>query len=219
MTTADSLPLADPTDMVDLHRVFRAALDRAPALMASAATGDPERVALVADYYANVLRLLHAHHDGEDTLLTPKLVERQPQHAELVRSVAAQHLIVLAALEEAETAIARWRQALDAEPAMRATTALETLRSELTLHLDTEERDVLPLAAECINVVEWGELPSRGLQHFDGDKLWLVVGLIRQEMTAAHLADMDAHLPAPVASMWAKEGQALFGDYIARLFE
>lgn len=47
-----------------------------------------------------------------------------------------------------------------------------------------------------MNVAEWGELPSHGMQHFDGDEQWLITGLIRAEMNAEHRARWTLTCPA-----------------------
>jgi hypothetical protein len=61
-----ALPLADTSDMIGLHRVFRTALDAAPSFVGGVAPGDSTRAETVAMYYEDVLQLLHAHHEGED---------------------------------------------------------------------------------------------------------------------------------------------------------
>ena len=42
------------------------------------ASGDAERVALIANYYENILSFLEAHHDGEEHLVFPLLREPTP---------------------------------------------------------------------------------------------------------------------------------------------
>lgn len=179
--------------------------------------GDNGRAALVGDYYANVLRLLHSHHNGEDELVTPKLVERAGADAEVVSRIADQHKPVDALLDTAETTIATWRweptQALSAQLIM----ALAALHTQLSAHLDEEERVVLPIASRHITPEEWGELPGHGLAHFDGDKIWLVLGLIRENMTVEQLAEMDAHMPPPVSEMWNTAGRPAFEEFVGAL--
>ena len=68
-----------------------------------------------------------------------------------------------------------------------------------------------------MNVAEWGELPSHGMAHFDGDKKWLVMGLIREEMSGEHWAVMDAHMPPSAAAMWADTGRIMYAEFMERL--
>ena len=62
-----------------------------------------------------------------------------------------------------------------------------------------------------------GELPGHGMKTFTGDKLWLIIGLIREQMTPSQVAAMDAHMPPPVAQFWATSGQTLYTDFVADL--
>ncbi len=218
MTEMTMPPLADTSDMANLHQVFRDALDSAVPLIGSCDPDDGDHVEMVASYYDNVLRLLHAHHESEDVVMTPRLLERcTPEEAAEVQRVANQHESVLGGLETAERKLAAWRSAPSLDSATVASTALVYLNTDLSAHLDDEERTVVPLAARYIYAPEWGEMPSHGMQHFTGDKLWLVLGLIREQMTPAQIADMDAHMPPPVADFWTGQGEAMFTEYVGKL--
>lgn len=217
MSLTSQLPLADTSDMIRLHRVFREALSSAPRLVGAAPDGDAHRAEHVGSYYDNVFRMLHAHHEGEDALLTPKLVERQPDSAALILRIASQHQDVLAALAAAEAAVQSWRSEPSAARRDDAVTVLAALDVALVPHLDEEEREVLPIAALCINVAEWGELASHGMGAFSGDKPWLVLGLIQEQMTADQVAEMEAHMPPPMAEFWATAGRPMFVQYVGEL--
>lgn len=212
-----SLPLADTSDMIGLHRVFRDALDNAPQYVGSVQDGDGERAELVGSYYAHVLELLHHHHEGEDALLTPRLLERAPEHAELISRIAGQHDSVLGALDDADSAVADWRANPSAEARDAVVGSLAALNAALVPHLDEEEREILPIAAQHINVAEWGELPAEGMKAFRGDKMWLLLALVQEQMTPAQIANMEAHMPPPVADMWNGPGRGLAADYIAQV--
>jgi hemerythrin HHE cation binding domain-containing protein len=209
-------PLADTSDMAQVHRVFREAIASAPAYIVSASVEGRARVDLVASYYLNVLALLHAHHDGEDELIWPKLVERAPDHALEVQRVAAQHGDVSPALDAASAALAGWERAADESSANVAAVAMAELGAVLLKHLDEEEEFIVPLAAQYITAPEWGELPGHALRNFAGDKLWLALGLVREQMRAEQLAMMDEHMPPPVVAMW-REHEADFAGFVTAL--
>ena len=69
---------------------------------------DTSRSAMVGTYYDNVLRLLHAHHGGEDELVWPKLLERCPDEAELVSEVAGQHEVVSKVMDVTMSQLQQW---------------------------------------------------------------------------------------------------------------
>lgn len=216
MTT--TLPMADTRDMIGLHQVFREALASAPVLVEGAAEGDTARAEIVGTYYDNVLRLLHGHHEGEDELMTPRLLDRcTPAEADAVRRIARMHHDVTEDLAAAEAAVAAWRQSASASERDAATDRLGQLDSTLADHLNEEEQVVLPIAAQYLNVAEWGELPAHGMRTFSGDKLWLIIGLVQHQMPAVARANMEAHMPPPVASMWDSPGRRMFTDFMKQL--
>ncbi len=219
MSDAHELPLADTSDMIGLHQVFRDALGAAPTLVAGVAPGDQARADFVANHYVNVLSLLHAHHDGEDELMTPRLLQRCPDQTETISRIASQHASVVDAIAAAEASLAAWQADASQPNRDRAADRLAHLRTDLTPHLDEEEREILPIASSCINVAEWGQLPEHGLKSFTGDKPWLIIGLIQDQMTAEQVAGMQAHMPPPVVDFWLNVGQQLYRDHQAELHD
>jgi hypothetical protein len=197
--------------------VFREALGCAAQIAGSASSDDADRVAVVSSYYANVLALLHAHHEGEDELLWPKLMERAPEQADLVARVSGQHEGVLSWLEAAEARLTEWIAEPNVDRGAALASALATLGAELGLHLDDEERHILPLAADYLTVEEWNELPAHGMRTFSGDKPWLVIGLIQEQMTPEAVAEMEAHMPPPIREFWTDAGRPQFQGFVAQL--
>jgi hypothetical protein len=218
VSIGNSLPLADTSDMADIHAVFRQALSSAPKLVLTVEPGDDVRTEFVASYYDNVLRLLHGHHEGEDELMTPKLLERLPEHAETIQRVGDQHHAVFAAVNDAEDHVAAWRANPTRANRDSAAAALMALDAVLTPHLDEEEDVIVPLAATCINVAEWGALPEHGMQTFTGDKPWLILGLVQEQMEPDKIAEMHAHMPPPVLEFWTTAGKSMFDNYVAELW-
>ena len=217
MTTAPELPMADATAMNRFHRILREALDAAPVLVGSVAADDNDRADLVGSYYANVLNLLHAHHEAEDLTIFPLLVGRLPEHVDVITRVNAEHDAVLGALEPAEQIVAAWREQPSGAARDAAVEALASLRTILVAHLDHEEAEVVPLIALCINVAEWGEMSAVAFQRFSGDKPWLVIGLVQEQMLATENATMEANMPPPVHDFWVGSGRAMFQDFVAEL--
>jgi hypothetical protein len=216
MTTA--LPLADTRDMIGLHRVFREALSAASVLVGQATPGDCARAEVVGTYYDNVLRLLHSHHEGEDELMTPRLLERcTSEEAAVVGRVAAMHDDVTADLAAAEAAVAAWRSSASQADRDTAVSLLVALERTLLGHLDDEERLVLPIAAKYIDVAEWGQLPAHAMRTFTGDKMWLVLGLVQEQMPEHVIATMEANMPPPLLAMWESPGRRMFADFTAQL--
>ena len=206
---------ADTSDMAAVHKVFRSSFASAPAFIESAA-GDDRRQALIADYYSNVLAFLEAHHDGEEALLFPLLIERAPGRRGVVDGAVEQHEQVVTLLAEARTATESWQLKGDVEgPELGR--ALGALDAALSVHLDHEEATVVPLASEYVTAEEWGMLPGHAMATFRGDKIWLIMGLIRENFTPEQRAMMLEHMPPPPRQMWESVGEASFNDMIAEV--
>jgi Hemerythrin HHE cation binding domain len=212
MSESGAAPRPDTTDMFAVHGVFRDTLGAAPTLVGAVGAGEAERVALIANYYENILSFLEAHHDGEEHLVFPLLRERCDGVGALMDEMAEQHHEALALLEQAKTALAAWPGG-DAAAQKATQERLDELCTHLDAHLVEEETKVLPLAGEYLSMEEWGALPGHGMANFHGDKIWLILGLIRERMTDEQRAAMMAHMPPPALEMWTGFGQQAFKEY------
>jgi hemerythrin-like domain-containing protein len=212
MSEHAAAPRPDVEDMYAVHGVFRDALGAAPELVGGIDPGDAERVALIANYYENILSFLEAHHDGEEKLVFPLLQERCAGEGALIDHMGEQHEEALGLLEEAKSSLAAW-PAGDAAAQKATQERLDALRAHLVTHLDEEEEKVLPLAADNLSMEEWGALPGHGLANFHGDKIWLILGLIRERMNDQQRAAMLEHMPPPAVEMWTGFGEQAFKDY------
>ena len=217
MTEVADPARTDTADMLAVHQVFRRALPAAGLLVGGVARGDTARSELVGSFYANILDFLHVHHEGEDLIVTPRLLERAPGAADLVGRVAAQHQTVVPLMETARRLVGPWAASADPEQGAELVHALTALDRELVAHLDEEEAAVLPLCAVHLSPEEWGQLPAHGLGNFGGDKVWLVLGLIRENMTQEQRDEMLAHMPPPAVEMWTTMGSAAFDGFVADL--
>ena len=198
--------------MYAVHGVFRDTLGAAPGLVRDIAPDDGERVALIANYCENILSFLEAHHDGEEVLVFPLLRERCPAHNELLHRLEAEHKDALALLARAQSALAAWPATGGTGSQVAVADSLEDLRVQLCAHLDEEESEGLPLCAENLSMEEWGALPGHGMANFQGDKIWLILGLIRERMTDGQRAAMLEHMPPPAVEMWTGFGEQAFKE-------
>lgn len=218
MTIGDAAaaPGPDVTDMYAVHGVFRDTLAAAPGLVGEAGPGDQERVALVANYYENVLSFLEAHHDGEEQLVFPLLRARCPAQGDLFDRLEAEHEEAMGLLKAAGGALAAWPGG-DAGAQRTVADSLEALRTPLFAHLSIEETEALSLCAAHLSLEEWGALPGHGMANFHGDKIWLILGLIRERMSEAQRTAMLEHMPPPAVDMWTGFGEQAFKDYSGQI--
>ena len=210
-----STPRPDVTEMNAIHAVFRQTFASTPRLVASVADGDRDRAELVGSVIADVVEVLRLHHLGEDELLMPKLRERSGQ-PDVVDRVAGQHTDIHDPLDEARTAVTRWRESAAATDGAAVVAAVARLEAAAVPHLDEEESTLMPLAAEVLTVEEWGELPGHTMSRFEGD-LFLVMGMVRDNMTQEQRDRMLEELPPPAAEAWRTVGIGAYADKVSRL--
>jgi hemerythrin-like domain-containing protein len=212
---ADAAIGTDTSDMVGVHHVFRRAFSSAPQTVATA-TGDEARRALLKNYYDNVLSFLEIHHQGEEQLVFGLLRERAPETSAVVDDMDGQHEAITSSIEQSRHALDSWAHFGDAASTETAS-ALKALGDRLGEHLDEEETEILPLAAKHLSPDEWGALPGHAIGHFAGDKVWLILGLVRENMTPDQRDSMLAHMPPPAREMWQTVGEDSFNELMAQI--
>jgi Hemerythrin HHE cation binding domain len=212
---SSEMGLTDTSDMAAVHRVFRSSLAAGPEFVAGAA-GSEERRALIASYYVNLIAFLEVHHEGEELLVFPLLSERAVGDRALVVETTRQHAEVVGLMESVKSSMRAWESAGDAK-ADAAVASLRSLDAVLIPHLDDEESIIVPLAGRHLTPQEWGQLPGHAMGHFGGDKIWLIIGLIRENFTEAQREMMLERMPPPARQMWESMGEAAFTSLIAQV--
>jgi hypothetical protein len=187
--------------MYSVHEAFRRGLREAGPQIA-AVDGDVEGAARFTDYLADLLWLLHAHHDGEDELLYPLLVERVPAERVLFDEMDAQHRGVTDALNACLWANSSFGESAAASDGSALREACDNLGAALEDHLDQEEAEILPLAQVWITPEEWGQLPGHAMMSYHGSRLWMPFGLAIEAMPEVLRAEIASNLPPPVSGMW-----------------
>ena len=210
-------PPLDTSDMLSVHQAFREAFGSAAELVAGASGGTRARVELVGNFYTNVLEFLRVHHEGEELLLFPLLRERCPDDVATVDRIAAQHHDVDGAVARAQGLLGRWSTGSDPEVRQNLAESLESLGRQLSVHLDDEERELLPLCAGNVSAEEWGALPGHAMESFTGDKVWLILGLIFEQMDEGQRAEVLAHMPPPAVEMWTSMGERASAQLISEV--
>ena len=201
--------LTEVGDMPLVHEAFRRGLGEARSQLSFIDDGDRERAAHFSAYMRDLLWLLHAHHESEDELLYPRLVERVPEARDLFARMDEQHTAVESNLREAKAAAAAYSDSGSTADADALGGACEALLTLLDTHLTEEEVEVLPIAARSITQEEWGELPGHAMMSYTGDRIWLPFGLATEAFPPP-LMEIVLSGPSPVGAMWNGGGRASF---------
>ncbi|MFY9862997.1 MAG: hemerythrin domain-containing protein, partial [Trebonia sp.] len=176
--------------MAIVHRLFRQAYEEAARLVRAGPAPSPGRVTFLADHIDLIVGGLHAHHEDEDALLFPKLIERVPEQAAVTEQVEHQHQVIATAMGAALAACATWRQQPSAETGEALATALDHLNTVVQPHLDDEEQKVVPLAAVTLTQQEWDALGKRGMNSIPRNKRGIAAGMMLETLDADDRAYM-----------------------------
>jgi hemerythrin-like domain-containing protein len=192
----------DVRDMAIVHRTFRVAYTEAAQLVRAAPVPAKARVAFLADHVDFVIAALHIHHEGEDELLYPKLIERAPEQAPMTEDVEHEHQLIGTALDTASGACAIWRTHPTTESGEVLATALDEITSVAQGHLDDEEQKVVPLAAVTLTQQEWDALGEHAVAQVPRNKRPIAFGMILDPLDDADRAHMKRVLPPPVRMLY-----------------
>jgi hypothetical protein len=146
--------------------------------------------------------MLHIHHEAEDELLYPKLIERVPDQASMTEEVEHEHELIREALDAASAACATWRGHPSRETGAALAAALDELNSVARRHLDDEEHKIVPLAAVTVTQQEWDALGEHAVAQIPRAKRAIAFGMLLEPLDDADRAHMKRVLPPPVRLLY-----------------
>jgi hemerythrin-like domain-containing protein len=188
----------DVRDMAIVHRTFRNAFSESARLVRANPTPSPGRVTFLADHIDFAVGMLHHHHESEDQLLYPLLIERAPEEAATTERIEHQHRDVTAAIDAVTSAGALWRGQPSGSTGEQLASALDALNATLEPHLDDEEQQVVPLAAVTLTRHEWEAMGEAARASIPRSRMPVAFGMLLEPLDEADRAYMKAQLPAPV---------------------
>lgn len=215
MTTTVERPWVQ--EMVVVHRVFRRESRLLPELVRGVRPGDVERARLLGAMFREYDQGLHSHHTSEDALLWPKLLARVDLDADLILRMEQQHEVVARGLHAAMDRLAAWEAGASAEARDALAAAMDQHRRDLLVHLDEEERSVLPLVSEHITVAEWMELGEVARSHTPKDKLLFMLGALLEDATPDETARFLSLLPVPARVLWHTIGRRQYAKQMRKV--
>lgn len=216
MTPKVNEPMADVRDMYMAHAALRREFRLLPQLVRDVAPGDAVRAEVVGAHAELVCRILHAHHEGEDTLLWPRLLGRGGEKAAaIVPTMEKQHHAIDQAHAVAMKFLRSWRPTGQGGEELAG--AFELLLDVLLKHMATEEDQVLPLAEKHVTAAEWRELGEHGMAAISKKELPLAFGMAMYEGDPAVIKAVLAHVPLPVRLLVPVAGRRRYAAHAKRI--
>ncbi|WP_406458064.1 hemerythrin domain-containing protein [Streptomyces sp. NBC_01622] len=189
--------MADVRDMYMIHTVFRREFGLMPGLVRGVADGDTERSEIVGAHLDLMCRFLHVHHEGEDVILWPLLLERGGESTRsVVPTMQSQHAAIEAALGQVTESLSPWRRT--AREAAALADACESLNASITVHMALEEEQILPLAEKLVTHSEWKQLGAHGRALFTKQEFPVCFGMAMYEADREVTKSVLADAPFPV---------------------
>jgi hemerythrin-like domain-containing protein len=211
-------PMADSRDMIVVHDMFRREFKAIPGLVSEVREGDRAQVAIVADHVTWMVAFLHGHHEGEDMLVWPRLVERCPTETEpLIFTMESQHHGLAQALDELAAKATDWRKTCAAPERDALASAAADLLVRIAEHLDLEERKVLSLIDTYLTEKEWKQVGGSGLKKFSFRELTVSFGMILYGATPEQVTIMRATIPRAPWMIFSLLGPRAYVKYAGRL--
>jgi Hemerythrin HHE cation binding domain len=129
-----------------IHAAFRRDFARFDQAFASFPAGSHARADQLGAAWDNVEFQLHHHHQDEETIFFPTLLELGADET-LVSDLKGEHAVMLAALETASSSMKEFHTDPTEQNAEAARGAVAGLHDAFNSHVTHEERDLEPFAA------------------------------------------------------------------------
>jgi hemerythrin-like domain-containing protein len=207
----------DTRDMVLVHRVFRRELRLLPLMVRGIADGDTEAAARVCGHARDLTGALHHHHQNEDELLWPRLLQRTPAGTMLAERMEAQHATIAEILGRVDAVLPAWQRTARPRDGAALADDLAGLHARLEEHLDEEEQHVLPIVARTITATEWDELAERGFASMPKRRALVFLGHILESASPAERSRFLRRVPPPVRLLYRLTGRRAFARETAAL--
>lgn len=216
--TAAAVDRPDTAEMVFVHNCFRKQFGSLPRLAGDVATGDRARAAVVVGFLRELTTALHHHHEGEDELMWPLLLERAPMDSALILRMEEQHERIAELYRRAERFAGSFTARADVESRDSLAETLTDLNDALGEHLHDEEVHILPLAERVMTVPEWEALGERGRAGIPRNRMPVFLGFLLDANTPEQGRRMLTHASRPARVAWSLIGRRAFRREYRRIY-
>ncbi len=204
--------------MIVVHTAMLREFRLAPQSVARVPAGAHRAAQRVNAHLELLCHMLHHHHAGEDELLWPPLRALLGADGQArLDEAEAQHADIDAALTLVNAARHRWADRGDHNSRGELIRALHDLHRLLLTHLDTEERELLPLAAAHLNPGQWAAVGEAGAASVQKSKMLLVFGMFAYEGDPEVLTTMLHAAPPPARAIVPLLAPRVYARYAKRI--
>jgi hemerythrin-like domain-containing protein len=168
--------LADTREYLVVHQGLRLTLNR---FVDATERLDPARLAgVIRSRWALFARSLHHHHEVEDSDFFPMITRARPDKSVLVDRLESEHRELVDQLAAVDAAIDALESDASVTTKQAVHSTIKTVRDNLVPHLDVEDAELLPAAAESVRGDEWKRVSVQALRSIPKKDLPIVAGAI-----------------------------------------
>jgi hemerythrin-like domain-containing protein len=143
-----------------VHTALRRDLTRAGVALTAAPPPPAKQRQAISRHLEWMMRFLRDHHESEDAGLYPLARERDPNLADLLDAMDADHCAIAPAIDAVEAVAAAYGRS-DAEGEReQLLAAIADLEQTLLPHLQREEQEVMPMVSAAITDAEWRSIEN-----------------------------------------------------------
>jgi hemerythrin-like domain-containing protein len=206
---------ADIRDVLVVHTILRQLLDK---LIAATERLEPaEAATVIPSRWSLYVRGLHHHHEGEDNDFFPVIVRDAPTTEALVDQLEAEHQELVKLLDATDTAMVTLEQQPSAESRQAARDAMAAVQEQLFPHLDKEESQLLPVAADSVDPAEWKRLGDAAFRSIPRADVPVVSGAFEAVVMSLPPADRPPPPPLFVRVMVSLSWRKRYQKWVAPL--
>jgi iron-sulfur cluster repair protein YtfE (RIC family) len=188
-----------------LHRGMRTDASRLRDAVKNITEADRRRRApVLSRWYGGFLGEFRHHHTVEDDIFFPALARRLAAFEDQVALLADEHRRLEGALVAVEAAVGDLADPHTAFATSHtaAVEALEVASSELFVHLDHEDADVLPLFVNHMSAIEFDEIEERAAKSLPRSQIAFSVPWLLSQTNAAERRHLMKGAPLFLKLVW-----------------
>jgi hemerythrin-like domain-containing protein len=216
--TAATSTRPNTAEMVFVHNCFRQQFNALPDLVGSVPEGNSERARVIVDYLRELTTALHHHHESEDELMWPLLLERAPMESELILRMEEQHERIAELYQRAADNAAIFATTAAADSRADLVETLAELLDALVEHLHDEEVYILPLVEQVLTVEQWQALGERGRAGIPRDRQLVFLGFLLAANDQERGREFLSEMPLTARIAWKLLGSKAFAKEYRRIY-
>lgn len=206
---------ADNREYLVVHRAVRKTLGR---FVTATERGEPAKIGpAIGERWAVFARLLHHHHEGEDEKIFPAIAAVRPDAVPLMERLEREHQDLVTKLDAVDAAVAAFEAAPDADHQRAAHDAFRVVQDMLVPHLDIEDAELLPVAAESVPNDLWQQLGEEMFKTLPKRDLPVAAGVLDEVVHEIPESEWPPPPPVPVRVLLALVWRRRYRKYMAPL--